>query len=47
MKDEFTVSKKWLEKTMNRFMWLGTIGGFVAGALIMFLICHFRWELLG
>lgn len=43
---QITVDEAWLEKTMSRAIGLGIFGGFVIGAVTMFLICHFRWELL-
>jgi hypothetical protein len=43
---EITVDKAWLEKQFTRTIAAGMVGGMVIGAVVMFLVCHFRWELL-
>ncbi len=43
---KITVDEVWLEKKFTQSMWLGAAPGFVIGAVVMFLICHFRWDLI-
>ena len=43
--DLFTVDEKWLRAVFTKWFWLGGILGFALGALAMFLVCHFRWDL--
>ena len=44
---DVTVDKAWLERQFTHALRLGGFVGFVFEALTMFLICHFKWGLLG
>ena len=44
--DEITVSEAWLRSTMSKAFVAASFVGACFGALAMFIVCHFRWELL-